>query len=227
MSPALQNYVFYPSTATLIFIHFRTVIIFTLLFFLPVLANAQDGFDDEEVVVYLKKIRDAQGNYLSTVTKAAAKHINSGGEFKAKRYRRDAKGPVISVASPQFQFAEYKDGMSTKEMATAGLSLVSEVGSLFGFGEEAAKVAEVNSSLNRDSALLDAWGDNQQVMVTMNSSVELIEPSTGVEITRTVQFEKVYDSKATFMSERDTIIQDAVLAEIKLVLVEYIEDSEF
>ena len=189
--------------------------------------HAQDGFDDEEIIVHLKKIRDSKGNYLADITKATARHIGSTGEFKAKRYRRGAKGPVITVATPQFHFAEYKDGMSTKEMATAGLSLVSEVGNLFGFGEEAAKVNEVNSSLNQESALLDAWGDNQQVMVTMDSSVELVDPDSGAEITRTITFEKVYDSKDDFTRERDAIIQEAVLAEVKLVLVEYIDDSEF
>ncbi|MFC4700529.1 hypothetical protein ACFO4O_10190 [Glaciecola siphonariae] len=188
--------------------------------------NAQEGFDDEAIVVHVKKIRDEDSNYLRGVTKAAAREITKGGEFEAKLHKRNAKGPVIEVRPPAFNFAKYQEGMSTKEMATAGLSLVSEVGSMFGFGEEAAKVNEMNARINSNNSLLAAWGEDEQVMVTMESRVLLIDDTTGIEISRSISYEQVFDSKSSFMEQKESIIQTAVVGEVKKVLVEYLEDME-
>jgi hypothetical protein len=192
----------------------------------PFNASSQEGFDEELVVVHIKKIRDEESNYLRTVTKATAREVMKGGEFEAKLHKRNAKGPVIEVTPPAFNFAKYQEGMSTKEMATAGLSLVSEVGSMFGFGEEAAKVNEMNARMNSNNSLLAAWGEDEQVMVTMNSRVLLFDDNTGIEISRSISYEQVFDSKSEFMEQKEAIIQNAVVGEVKKVLVEYLEDME-
>jgi hypothetical protein len=189
-------------------------------------AISQEGFDEELVVVHIKKIRDEESNYLRSVTKATAREVMKGGEFEAKLYKRNAKGPFIEVSPPAFNFAKYQEGMSTKEMATAGLSLVSEVGSMFGFGEEASKVNEVNARMNSNNSLLAAWGDDEQVMVTMQSRILLLDDNTGIEISRSISYEQVFDSKNDFMEQKESIIQNAVVGEVKKVLVEYLEDME-
>jgi hypothetical protein len=130
------------------------------------------------------------------------------------------------VSPPAFNFAKYQQGMSTTEMATAGLSLVSEMGSMFGFGKEASKVNEMNARMNSNNSLLAAWGENEQVMVTMESSVMLTDDTTGIEIRRTINYEQVFDSKSDFMAQKESIIQNAVVGEVKKVLVEYLEDME-
>lgn len=187
---------------------------------------AQEGFDDEVIAVSIKKIRDDESNYLRNVTKATAKEVNKGGEFVAKLYKRNAKGAVIEVQPPIFNFEKYKEGMNTKEMATAGLELVSSVGSLFGFDEESAKVQETKRRLNANNSILNAWGDDEKVMVTMTSRVDIVDEQTGVEINRAINFQKVYDSKTKFVSEKESIIQEAVVAEVKKALAEFLEDLE-
>lgn len=114
-----------------------------------------------------------------------------------------------------FNYAQYKDGMSATEMASAGLSIVSDVGSLFGFGQEAQKVNEVTARLSQNSAILDAWSDDEQVMVTMQSRVLLTDSGSGVEISRTISYEQVFDSKSEFLAKKESLIQDAIVGEVK------------
>lgn len=189
-------------------------------------AVAQDGWEEEEeVVIHLKKIRDQDSNYLSDITKATARAVSKSGEFKAVPHKRSASGPVIEVSPPTFSYAPYEEGLSTKEMASAGLSLVSGVGGLFGFADESKKVDEMNARLNEENAFLDAWDDNEQVMVTLTSRVVLLDENQGVEISRAINVEKVFDSKQAFLAQKNSLIEDAVVSEVKKVLVEYIEDD--
>lgn len=76
---------------------------------------------------------------MSDISKAAAKTLSKSGEFSIKRYKSKSykSGPIVTVSSPSFGFAPHKDGMSTKEMVSTGLALVSELGGMFGFGEQA------------------------------------------------------------------------------------------
>ena len=197
-----------------------------VLFSIPFFASAQDGWDEEEVVIYLKKIRDTESNYLRDVTKATARAVSQGGEFKAMPHKRNATGPVLEVTPPAFTYAPYEDGMNTKELASAGLSLVSDVGDLFGFGDEANKVNDMNARLNeKNNAILDAWGENEKVMVTMTSSVLLLDDKQGVEISRAINYEKVFNSKSEFLAQKDALVEEAVVGEVKKVLVEYVEDD--
>lgn len=203
------------------------LVFFCLMSYVSIGVNAQEGFDDEEITVHLKKIRDDENNYMRNVTKAAAREISKSGEFKAKLYKRKATGPIISVQSASFDFAPYKDGMNTKELASAGLGLVTEVGSLFGFDKEASKASELNQRLNSKNSMLSNWGDGQQIMVTLDTVVTLIDDDTGSEIRRNVEFQQVFDSKDEFESSKEAIIQTAVVREVKNVLVEYLEDLDY
>jgi len=195
------------------------------LFTLSFTSQAQDGWDEEEVVIYLKKIRDEESNYLREVTKATARAVSKSGEFKALPHKGNATGPVIEVSPPAFSFEEYKDGMNTKEMASAGLSLVANVGGLFGFDDEVQKVDEMSARLNEENALLDAWGEDEQVMVTMTSRVLLLDEDAGVEIARAVKYEKVFNSKSEFMAQKHSLMENAIVGEVNKVLVEYLEDD--
>ncbi|MCC5826676.1 hypothetical protein [Alkalimonas sp.] len=194
---------------------------------LPFSGPAQAGWGAEEVVIYIKRIRDEQNNYLRDVTLATARAVSESGEFKALPHKRNAKGPVIEVSPPTFNYAQYQGGMNAREMTTAGLSVVSDVSNLFGFGNRTRRLNEVNARLNRNSAILDAWGDNDQVMVTMQSRVLLFDQVAGVEIARAIDYEKVFNSKSEFLAQKDSLIQEAVVSEVKKVLVEYLEDSGF
>ncbi|EAQ97594.1 hypothetical protein [Congregibacter litoralis] len=218
------------SFAMSLFFRSITFGIFPALFFTTLIsvgAYAQEGFDDEEVVVYLKKIRDEESNYLREVTKATARAVSKSGEFIARPHKRNSSGLVIEVEPPAFSFEPHKEGMSTKEMATAGLSLVSDVGSIFGFGKEASKATEVNARLNQNNAILDNWGDDEQVMVSMLSRVLLTDEESGVEITRTISHEQVFDSKSEFLEQKDALLEGAIVVEVKKALVEYLDDSGF
>ena len=64
--------------------HGVLALLFVLVSSIPLQANAQDGFDDEEVIVFLKKIRDEDRNYLRDVTTSIARDISNSGEFIAK-----------------------------------------------------------------------------------------------------------------------------------------------
>ncbi|WP_395345137.1 hypothetical protein PN836_009775 [Ningiella sp. W23] len=224
-----QSFVFtsFSKLARVSLIIFSSLLVLNVASFSVLAQDDFDEFDAEQVTVFVKKIRDEESNYLRDVTIATAKAISKSGEFKAKPFKRNSKGPVIEVQPPAFSYQPHKEGMSAKEMATAGLSLVSDVGGLFGFGEESAKVNEMNARLNQNNAILDAWGDNEQVMVSMQSRVMLIDDDTGVEISRTIKYEKVFDSKETFVNQKEGIIQDAIVGEVKKVLVEYLDDSGF
>jgi hypothetical protein len=227
-SAALVQHTFIQGDVQMKISKFVSLIILSL-YFLPLSANlhAQEGFDDEEIIVFLKKIRDEDSNYLRDVTRATAKEMSRSGEFKARPYKRNSKGPVIEVSSPVFNFAKHKDGMSTKEIATATLSIASDIGSIFGYDKEAAQVDETNARINQNNALLDNWGDNEKVLVTMNSRVMLIDNESGAEISRTIKFEKVFNSKQDFTSQKEAIIQEAITKQVKKVLVEYLDDSGF
>ena len=194
---------------------------------LPFSALAQDGWDIEEVVIYIKRIRDERNNYLRDVTLATARAVSDSGEFKAQPHQRNSRGPVIEVSPPTFSYAQYQEGMSAREMTTAGLSVVSDVGNLLGFGNRTRRVNEVNARLNQNNAILDAWGDNEQVLVTMKSRVLLLDQASGIELSRVIDYEKVFSSKDEFMAQRDQLIQDAVVSEVRNVLAEYQDGSGF
>lgn len=210
---------------TRIVLHILLLAILSSLTFLTFSAQAQDSWDEDGVTIYIKKIRDEESNYLRDVTRATAREVSKSGEFIAKPHKRSVSGPIIEVSPPVFNYAQYKDGMSAKEMATAGLSIVSDVGSLFGFGQEAQKVNEVTARLNQNSAILDAWSDDEQVMVTMQSRVLLTDSGSGIEISRTISYEQVFDSKSEFLAKKESLIQDAIVGEVKKVLVEYLDDD--
>lgn len=194
---------------------------------LPFSSQAQDGWGVEEVVIYVKRIRDERNNYLRDATMAAARAVSDSGDFKAQPHQRNSRGPVIEVSPPTFSYAQYQEGMSAREMTTAGLNVVSDVGNLLGFGNRTRRVNEVNARLNQNNAILDAWGDNEQVLVTMKSRVLLLDQASGVEISRVIDYEKVFNSKDEFMAQRDQLIQDAVVSEVRNVLAEYQDGSGF
>jgi hypothetical protein len=205
----------------------RLFLYFCLFFSLNIFANE---FDEEEevVLVYLDKIRDAEGNYLMDVTKATAKFLSKTGEYKVKRYKRKSyeSGPIIRINPPKFTFAPHKDGMSTKELAAAGLGLVADVGGLFGFDKEADKAKEADRRLAKNGDLLDRFDDDQQILVTMESRVLVEDEDTGAEVSRKIKFKKVFENKALFLEKQDEVIQKEVIAALKVALVEYVEDSE-
>jgi hypothetical protein len=205
----------------------RLFLYFCLFFSLNIFANE---FDEEEevVLVYLDKIRDAEGNYLMDVTKATAKFLSKTGEYKVKRYKRKSyeSGPIIRINPPKFTFAPHKDGMSTKELAAAGLGLVADVGGLFGFDKEADKAKEADRRLAKNGDLLDRFDDDQQILVTMESRVLVEDEDTGAEVSRKIKFKKVFENKALFLEKQDAVIQKEVIAALKVALVEYVEDSE-
>ena len=204
----------------------RFCILYSVLASLLLLTQsfAQEGFDDEEVVVFLKKIRDDESNYLREVTKAAAREISKTGEFLAKPYKRNVTGPTVSVDAPQFSFTPHKTGLSTKEMASAGLSLVSDIGSIFGKSKESQKANELNAKLSNNEALA-GWGKNEKMKVSMRSKVTLFDNDSGDEIIRTINVEQVFNSKDAFLQEKESMIQEAIVGEVKKVLVEYLEDD--
>jgi hypothetical protein len=208
-----------------------------LIFFSALLTNAlqakADEFDefdeeDEAIVIYLKKIRDNEGNYLVDVTKAAAKAVSQSGEFQVKRYKRKSysEGPVINVQSPQFTYEPYKEGMSRKEIASAGLALASDVGELFGFGQKAQKAREAKARMENPNGLLSRMSDKQELLVTMQARVEVINETTGDEAIRKIKFEQVFDNKHKFLEQKELIIQQEIVAGIKMAIVEFIEDME-
>jgi hypothetical protein len=207
--------------------HGVLALLFVLVSSIPLQANAQDGFDDEEVIVFLKKIRDEDRNYLRDVTRSIARDISNSGEFIAKPYKNNSKGAVVEVSPPQFSFETQKSGMSTSEVASMGLSIASDIGSLFGRDKEVQKANEANARLHKNKDVLDKWGDNEKVKVTMSSKVLLLDKQSDREITRTVKYERVFDSKQEFLAEKESIIQSALSAEVKKVLVEFLEDDEF
>jgi hypothetical protein len=211
----------------------RSLTLLVLLIFMasikPVNANEFDEFDEEEImVIYLKKIRDNEGNYLVDVTKAAARAVSQSGEFRVKRYKRKSyeEGPVINVQSPQFTYAPYKDGMSRKEMASAGLALASDVGELFGFGKKVQKAREAKARMETPNGLLSRMSDKQELLVTMQAQIEVIDDATGDEAIRKIKFEQVFSNKSEFLEQKELIVQQEVVAGIKMALVEFIEDME-
>ena len=187
-------------------------------------------FDDEEevVLVYLDKIRDVEGNYLMDVTKATAKFLSKTGEYKVKRYKRKSyeSGPIIKIQPPKFSFSPHKDGMSTKDIASAGLGLVADVGGLFGFDKEVKKAKDVDYRLAKNGDLLDKFDDDQQIMVTMDSRVLIEDEDTGAEVSRKIKFEQVFENKSIFLEQQDEVIQKEVMSAVKVALIEYVEDAE-
>lgn len=211
-----------------LFVRVIPVLLSCFLFFsINTFANE---FDEEEevVLVYLDKIRDVEGNYLIDVTKATAKFLSKTGEYKVKRYKRKnyKSGPIIRVQPPKFTFAPHKDGMSTKEIASAGLGLVADVGGLFGFDKEANKAKEADQRLAENSDLLDRFDDEQQISVTMDSRVLVEDEDSGVEVSRKIKFKKVFKNKSQFLEQQNGVIQKEVIAALKVALIEYVEDSE-
>jgi len=191
------------------------------------IANEFDDDEDEPIIIYLTKIRDAEGNYLADVTKAVARSLSKSGEFKVKRYRKKSykSGPVITVKSPELVFTAYKDGMSAKEMATAGLALVSDVGDLFGFGKEAEKARETNDKLNGPDGLLAKMSDDEALLVKMKIEVVVEDRDTGDQASRTINSENVFENKNVFKSKEIDLMQDEILIAVKKTMVEFIEDS--
>lgn len=186
-----------------------------------------DDFDDEPTVVLLKKIRDDDSNYLRDVTRSIAREINKTGEFVAKPYKNGRKGAVIDVRAPQFDFVVEKSGLSASEMASTGLSIAADIGSIFGRDEDARKAVELNNRLQNNKQVLDQWSDNEDVKVTMHSQISLFDSESGKEVNRTVKYEKVFNNKADFLAQKESIIQASLSSEIKKALVEFLEDDEF
>ncbi|GEM_PF-6906633 len=209
------------------FLLFFSFIAYLVIGQMPFSAYAQEGFDDEATPIYLKKIRDMDGNYLKELTRATAKELSTSGEFIAKPFKRSSPpGPVVEVDSPSFNYSSHKDGMSTKEIADAGLGLVRDVGGLLGFDKEANKANEIQWRMNRNRSL-DAWGEDEKILVTMVSKVYLTDKQTGEQITRSIKQEKVFESKNHFVKSRDKMVQDAVIPAVKRAVAEYVDDSDF
>lgn len=211
------------------FLSFLLVFV-TLLSMQQLSADEFDEFDDEDemTVIYLKKIRDSEGNYLVDITKAAARAVSKTGEFDVKRYKRKSykEGPVISVQSPQFTYAPYKDGMSRKEIATAGLALASDVGEIFGFGKKARQAREAKARMENPEGLLSRMSEKQELLVTMEARIEVIDDATGDEAVRKIKFEQVFSNKNDFLEQKEQVIQQEVVAGIKMALAEFFEDME-
>lgn len=216
-----------PKLKTKVYFWHFLAIVFLALSVNTSIANEFDDDEEEPVIVYLNKIRDSEGNYLVDVTKAVARSLSKSGEFKVKRYRKKSykSGPVITVKSPELVFAAYKDGMSTKEMATAGLALVSDVGDLFGFGKEASKARETNEKLNAPDGLLTKMSDDEALLVKMKIEVIVEDRDTGDEASRTINSENVFENKKVFKSKEIELMQDEILVAVKKTMVEFIEDS--
>lgn len=211
---------------------FTRAIFLTLFFtaFLVVsggsIADEFDDFDDDVTVIYLKKIRDAEGNYLADITKAAAKALSKSGEFSVKRYKSKSykSGPIITVSSPSFAFTPHKDGMSTKELATTSLALVSELGGIFGLGKQAEKAREANDKINDPNSVLAGMSDDDALLVTMNIRV-LIEDDSGVEVSRVSNSETVFENKSGFKAKEQDLMRNEILSAVKKAMGEYIEDT--
>lgn len=204
------------------------LILFSQFLFLAISAHA-DEFDDDEadvVKVYLKKIRDNEGNYLANVTRATSRSISKGGEFSVSKYSKNKykSGPIISVNAPVFDFSPHKEGMSTTDMATVGLETLASIGDIFGHSDKAEKLRETNYQLQDSKDMLDQMSDDVELLVTMTSEVELYDEANEVEIRRSIKFEYVFPSKIQFAKQKEKVIEEEVTAAIKLVLLEYIEE---
>ncbi|WP_416306514.1 hypothetical protein [Neptunicella sp. SCSIO 80796] len=208
---------------------FVKIIFIGILICLSSFNSIADEFDDDEddvIKVHLKKIRDAEGNYLINATKAAARSISKGGEFKVGKYSKNKykSGPIVGVSPPIFNFTPYKDGMSASDMANVGLETLASLGDLFGSSEKADKLRETNAKLQDPDGFLEKMSDDQELLVSMTSEVELYDEQRDIEVFRAIKFEKVFPNKIEFAKQKEQMIEDEVVSAVKLALIEYMDE---